>query len=121
MGWLIVGLLLLLILGLSAHFRAKRKKPGRHKVADVNIYDEVERTCQESTESRGQFEIDLGELSELDWLELGSHSFAQDQFKAIVKWRNQGTQCIYKVVATAGEGDESITKQSTKNIIPLKS
>ena len=121
MGWLIVGLFLLLILGIIAHFRNKRKKPGRHKVADVKLYDRVEYECLQTSEKRGEFEIDLTEVSDLGWLELGSHAFSQDQFSATVKWRNQGNQCIYKFVATAGEEENNITKQSKKNIIPLKS
>lgn len=121
MGWLIVGLCLLLILGVITHFQSKRKKPGRHKVADVELYDQVERICLQSSEKRGEFEFELKEVSDLGWLELGSHPFSQDQFSAIVKWRNQGNQCIYRIVATAGKEENHTTKQSEKNIIPLKS
>ncbi|MCI0654104.1 MAG: hypothetical protein L0Y39_06465 [Methylococcaceae bacterium] len=112
---------MIVILTIIARFNAKRKRPGRHKVADVDVYDRVERECMQSGERQGEFEIDLEEISDLDWLELGSHEFSRDQFRATVKWRNQGTQCIYKFVATAGEGENSVTKQSNKNIIPLKS
>jgi hypothetical protein len=121
MGWLIVGLFLLLILTLIKRVTDSRKKLGRHRVADVDIYDRVERECLDSGERQGEFAINLAEVSDLSWLELGSHAFSQDQFQATVKWRNQGTQCIYKLVATAGEGEASVTKQSKKNIIPLKS
>lgn len=121
MGWLIVGLLLILILTVIGRARAKRNQPGRHRVADVEIYDRVERECLQSDERQGEFEIDLSEISDLGWLELGTHEFPADQFRAMVKWRNQGNQCIYKFVATAGEGEHSVTKHSTKNIIPLDS
>ncbi|MCI0668501.1 MAG: hypothetical protein L0Y38_03820 [Methylococcaceae bacterium] len=121
MGWLIVGLLLILILSVIARIQAKRKRPGRHQVADTEIYDRVERECRQSGERQGEFEIDVTEISDLGWLELGSHSFSADQFSATVKWRNQGTQCIYKIVATAGQGENGVTKHSKKNIIPLES
>lgn len=121
MGWLIVGLFMLLMLKLIKGYTDRRKKLGRHKVADAAIYDRVERACLDSGERQGEFDIDLSEVSDLSWLELGSHEFPQDQFRAAVKWRNQGNQCIYKIVATAGEGEASVTRQSTKNIVPLES
>ncbi len=121
MGWLIVGLFLMLILTLIQLYDSRRNKLGRHRVADVDIYDRVEHACLHSGDRQGEFDIDLAEVSDLSWLELGSHEFSPDQFRATVKWRNQGTQCIYKLVATAGEGEASVTKHSKKNIIPLKS
>lgn len=121
MGWLVVGLSLLVILGLIKRFVPTRNKYGRHAVADVEIYDRVQRECTESGERQGEFAIDLDEISNLDWLELGSHGFVKEQFNALVKWRNQGTQCIYKFVATAGEGESELIKSSEKLVIPLTS
>lgn len=121
MGWLIVVALMIGILTIVARIHSKRKSLGRHRVADVEIYDRVERDCLESGERQGEFAIDFDEITDLDWLELGSHEFSKDQFRATVKWRNQGNQCIYKFSATAGAGENAITKQSKKHIIPLKS
>ncbi|MGH8500259.1 MAG: hypothetical protein ACRERV_15845 [Methylococcales bacterium] len=121
MGWLIVVLFLFASLTVIARIDSKRKRPGRHQVTDVELYDRVERECLESGERQGEFEIDLDEISDLDWLEIGSHEFSRGEFRTAVKWRNQGTHCIYKLVATAGEGENSVTKHSKKNIIPLKS
>lgn len=121
MGWLIVGLLMITILTVVARINHKRTSPGRHRVADVAIYDRVERACRESSERQGEFEIDLHEISDLDWLEIGNHEFTKDQFRAVVKWRNQGNQCIYKFVATAGSDENAVTKQSPRNVIPLNS
>ena len=120
MGWLIVGMIMFVAISLVSRINARRKKPGRHKVADVEIYDRVERECRNSEARQGEFEIDLDELSDLDWLELESHEFSKDRFRATVKWRNQGTQCIYKFVAIAGNAENGITKQSKKNIIPIE-
>ena len=121
MGWLVVGLSLLLILGLIKRFFPARKKFGRHRAADVEIYDRVLRECTESDARSGEFDLDLDEISSLDWLELGTHAYTKEQFKALVKWRNQGTQCIYKYVASAGEGEEEVTKSSQKEVIPFSS
>ncbi|MGH8547516.1 MAG: hypothetical protein ACRERU_02720 [Methylococcales bacterium] len=121
MGWLVVGFLLILILTVIARIQSKRKRPGRHRVADVEVYDRVERECLQSGARQGEFEIDLAEISDLSWLELGTHEFSKDQFRTTVKWRNQGNQCIYKFVATTGEGENGVTKHSKKNIIPLES
>ena len=82
MGWLIVMIILFLNLSIIARYNAKRKKPGRHKVTDVEIYDRVERECHESGKRQGEFAIDIAEISDLDWLEIGTHEFTQDQFKA---------------------------------------
>lgn len=121
MGWLIVGIIMLGSITIIAHFNSKRQRPGRHRVPDVEIYDRVERECLESGEKQGEFEIDLAEISDLAWLEVGNHEFSRDQFRTTVKWRYQGNQCIYKFVASAGEGENSLTKHSKKYIIPLES
>ncbi|MGR9106119.1 MAG: hypothetical protein ACU843_04220 [Gammaproteobacteria bacterium] len=121
MGWLITGFILILMLTLVARFSSKRRKPGRHRVTDVEIYDRVERECLDSGLRQGEFAIELDDLSDLDWLDLGSHDYSREDFHAAVKWRNQGNHCIYKIVATAGEGEHSITKHSQKHAIPLES
>ena len=121
MGWLIVGLSLFVILLITAFFYSRWKKNARGQVKDVTIYDRVERECQQSQENRGEFEITLDEVSDIEWLELETHPFSQDQFQVSVKWRNQGSQCMYKIVATASIEENSVTKLSELHIIPLDS
>ena len=121
MGWLIVGLFFLVIVLITAFIYSRWKKNARGQTKDVSIYDRVERECLRSQENRGEFEITLDEVSDIEWLELETHPFAPDQFHVSVKWRNQGSQCIYKIVATAGIEENSVTKQSELHVIPLDS
>ncbi len=112
MGWVIVALSVLIILSIISFFQGRKKKPAGNNIEDLGIYNQVLQACAESNSNSGQFEISLEELTNQAWLELDQHGLSIDQFDAVVKWRNKGNQCLYKIVATTGTDEESISRTS---------
>lgn len=112
MGFVVTVIILLLILSLISYLTRRKKPSARARISDISIEQLVQKESADGTNHIGQIDIDLGEISDVDWLDLDTHNIPRENFNAKVRWRNYGNRCDFKIVATAPDNGQLLTKTS---------
>ena len=119
MGWLLFGLMFMISIALigSVYARIQRNKKYTN---DHPLGHRIREECAKSSNYVGNFAIELSEMNDFDWLELSNSDSKLDDFSFTVKWRNYGTRCDYRIVATSSEETGADTITSEKYSLNLK-
>lgn len=112
MGWTIVALSLLLILSVASFFHERRKKTRKRLTDHPELEENLRSACMQNEENVGEFEISPTALTDTSWLGDADADLQDPSTRAVVKWRNKGNQCLYRIIVTAGDGDEPVSHTS---------
>ncbi len=119
MGWLLFGLMFMIMLALIGTIYARIQHNKKYK-NDHPLGRRIREECENSSNYIGNFAIESSDMNDSDWFELSESDPKMDDFSFMVKWRNYGTRCDYRIVATSSEETDEVTKTSEKYTLNLK-
>jgi|GEM_PF-1938821 len=119
MGWLLIAILLLVLVPIIGYIY-RRMRNGSNKQSNSALDHRIKEACKDNTSYVGQFDIELSELSNTDWLDLSDRDQTPENFSYLVKWRNNGNKYSYRIVALCNDKTDAITISSEKITVKLR-
>ena len=119
MGWLLFGLMFMVMLALIGSIYARIQRNKKYK-NDHPLGERILVECENNSNYVGNFDIEASEMNDSDWLQLSENEPKFDDFRFMVKWRNYGTRCDYRIIATSSEETGAVTKSSEKYTLNFK-
>ncbi len=107
----IILVFLVVLIGYSIS-RSKTTTAEKPAVQTLDIEGIVKETCANTSYRSGEFDINLAEVPDTSWLNIGKDGISLDNFKAMVKWHKRDGKYLFFIEAYACSEGKSILRVS---------